>query len=164
MAASSQKWTVQVKGDKELQRKIKNMGLRLPDILEPAAAAGAMVVVAEAQNNAEKGHPSNLERKTGTLIRSIAESSPVKTYQSGTRCTMAVGSSLEYARIHEFGGTIEAKNGGKLRFQTEDGAWHQVSSVHIPARPYLRPAIDENADEIEQAIGQEFIKRLVAIS
>ena len=54
MASASQKWTVQIKGDKELQRKIKNMGLRLPEILEPAAAAGAMVVVTEAQTMLKK--------------------------------------------------------------------------------------------------------------
>ncbi len=56
---------------------------------------------------------------TGTLMNSIK--SVVE------RDEAVVGTPLEYAPIHEFGG-----NAGRGR------------RVHIPARPYLRPAAEEN--------------------
>lgn len=58
-----------------------------------------------------------------------------------------------YARIQELGGVIRATNAPALRFQTEDGEWHMVKAVTIPARPYLRPAADENKDKIIDAVG-----------
>lgn len=152
MAAPS--FRVEVKGIAELQSKFKSLGDKMGTILEMAVAAGAVVVTNEAQNNASRGHPSYLKRQTGTLVRSIQ---PHVVSASNTRVEMAVGSSLEYSRIHEFGGTISAKNGGKLTFKTEDGAWHQVTSVHIPPRPYLRPALDENVAEIEAAVAKQLM-------
>ncbi len=56
---------------------------------------------------------------TGNLLRSIK--SVVEDDEA------IVGSTVEYAAIHEFGG-----NAGRGR------------RVHIPARPYLRPAAEEN--------------------
>jgi phage virion morphogenesis protein len=69
---------------------------------------------------------------TGTLMRSI---------HSEVEPTVAIiGSNLKYAPPHEFG-TDRA------------GRSH---SVHIPARPYLTPAAQENMPEIKSI----FIKRL----
>jgi phage virion morphogenesis protein len=45
---------------------------------------------------------------------------------------LLVGSSLEYAAIHQFGGEIQAKKGRALSLR---GRF--VTSVTIPARPYL---------------------------
>lgn len=156
----AQPFRVEVKGIAELQSKFKAIEGRVGDILEMAVNAGAIVVTNEAQNNASRGHPSYLKRQTGTLVRSIQ---PHTVSKSNTRVEVAVGSSLEYSRIHEFGGTISAKGGGKLKFQTEDGTWHQVSSVHIPARPYLRPALDENIAEIEAAVAKQLMMVLGGI-
>ncbi len=47
-----------------------------------------------------------------------------------------IGSALPYARIHQFGGTIKAKNGKALRFSS-GGDTYMRRSVYIPARPYL---------------------------
>lgn len=47
-----------------------------------------------------------------------------------------VGSAVEYAAIHQFGGTITAK-GKALRFRLAGGGFVTVKSVKIPARPYL---------------------------
>lgn len=52
-----------------------------------------------------------------------------------------IGSNVIYARIHELGGVITAKNAPFLVFKTKDDVWHKVRSVTIPARPYLAPAI-----------------------
>jgi len=69
---------------------------------------------------------------TGTLMRSI------KSEVEGHRAI--VGSSLEYAPVHEFGTT----RAGRRR------------NVRIPARPYLRPAAEENVEEMREL----FVRRL----
>ncbi len=45
-----------------------------------------------------------------------------------------IGSEVEYAAIHEFGGTIKFKKRG--------------GSVRIPARPYLTPAVKDAREDI----------------
>jgi len=65
-----------------------------------------------------------------------------------------VGTNVEYAPIHEFGGVIKAKAGGWLRFQTKDGSWHSVKAVHMPARPFVRPAVDEHKGDVSEAVGE----------
>jgi len=58
--------------------------------------------------------------------------------------TVEIGTNIEYAAIHEFGGPIHQTN-----------AWGKgiEQTIHIPARPYLRPALDENHNSIKDAIG-----------
>lgn len=62
------------------------------------------------------GTPPN--RQTNTLTNSI-------NVQKIAALRYTVGTNLEYAAIHEFGGIIRAKNGAPIR---------------MPARPYLQPA------------------------
>lgn len=65
-----------------------------------------------------------------------------------------VGTNLEYAAIHEFGGTIEAKNAPRLVFQVAPGEWRTAQSVTIPARPYMRPAADQSRGPAFATIGR----------
>lgn len=58
--------------------------------------------------------------------------------------SVAVGSSLIYARIHQFGGVIKPKNGGCLCIPVGGGRVIKVKSVTIPARPYLVITDKEN--------------------
>lgn len=51
--------------------------------------------------------------------------------------------SIIYARIHELGGVILPRKVDALKFKTDDGAWHTVKRVVMPARPYMRPAAEE---------------------
>ena len=58
--------------------------------------------------------------------------------------SVTVGSNVIYAAIHQFGGTIRAKSGGRLKFRVpgfalEGGGmqFRQVESVTLPPRPYL---------------------------
>ncbi len=105
--------------------------------LERAVRAGALPIRNEASRRAPK--------RTGTLRRSIH----IETLNVQPRSArVAIGTDLEYAAIHEFGGVIKPKDpAGWLRFQTYDGGWHTVKLVHMPARPYLRPAFDTKKDE-----------------
>ena len=49
---------------------------------------------------------------------------------------IAVGTNVIYAKTHQFGATIRAKNGKYLTFKGA-GSWAKVQSVSIPARPFL---------------------------
>jgi HK97 gp10 family phage protein len=105
-----------------------------------ALEAGARVIQAYAQENVRNKlnkHP------LGFLTNSIG----VK--REGN--SVLVGAfGVIYAKIHEFGGVIVPRHAKALRFKV-DGQWIITKKVTIPARPYLRPALD-HMDEIKQAI------------
>ncbi|TAN60474.1 MAG: virion morphogenesis protein [Magnetospirillum sp.] len=67
-----------------------------------------------------------------------------------THNSVEVGSNLIYFGIHQFGGTIKAKDGGKLTFKL-GGGWISVDEVVMPARPSLG-VDDHDADGIEATI------------
>jgi HK97 gp10 family phage protein len=78
---------------------------------------------------------------TSNLLNSIS----VQEGSGGkTDATVEIGTNVEYAAIHEFGGAIHQTN-----------AWGKgiTQTIHIPARPYLRPALDENEGAIADAVG-----------
>jgi len=86
-------------------------------------------------------------QKTGTLARSIAYD------LQGNTAFVGVASSEpsnKYAMIHEFGGRIEAKSAPFLVFQLPDGEWRKTKFVNMPARPYLRPALNRNLPEMRE--------------
>lgn len=85
----------------------------------------------------------------GTLARSIAVLPHEETLSA------AIGPSVVYGAIHEFGGVIRAVNGPYLHFKTADGAWHMVAQVTIPPRPYLGPALADTIPEIEHLFDTE---------
>jgi len=62
---------------------------------------------------------------------------------------MAVGPTAIYGRIHEFGGVITPVRAERLAWRGPDGAFHTAMSVTIPKRPYLHPALEDTAAEIE---------------
>jgi HK97 gp10 family phage protein len=67
---------------------------------------------------------------------------------------VVIGTDTPYAPIHEYGGVVKAKNGKWLTFQTKDGSWHRVAAVQIPARPFVRPAVDEHKGDVSEAVGE----------
>lgn len=50
--------------------------------------------------------------------------------------TATIGTNVAYARIHHFGGRIQAKNKPYLAFATPNG-FARVKSVNLPSRPFL---------------------------
>lgn len=68
--------------------------------------------------------------------------------------TVEIGTNVEYAAIHEFGGTIHQTN-----------AWGKgiEQYITIPARPYLRPALDENEEDIKAAVGQSLVDQIKGV-
>lgn len=128
---------VNVMGVQSVMKSFEAKDGEYADKLEAAATAGALLLENAAKDNAPY--------KTGTLKRSIDHETIEK---SKDAVFVAVGTNLEYAAIQEFGGTIESKSGGLLVFKTDDGEWHSVPSVTVPAHPYLRPALDEKKEAI----------------
>ena len=131
--------------------------------------AGALVLVREVKETIYLGHAQDhLQGDKGLLRNSI-------TYKVGSD-EAEIGTNVIYAPIHEFGGTIRAKNAPYLVFQlpgyqtrsgkltafgkaAAEGAvdsggnavnatgWVSVKEVTIPPRPYLGPAIEHKGAE-----------------
>lgn len=68
--------------------------------------------------------------------------------------TVEIGTNVEYAAIHEFGGAIHQTN-----------AWGKgiEQTIHIPARPYLRLSLDENTKSISDAIGTSLVDQIKGV-
>lgn len=84
-----------------------------------------------------------LHIRTHRLKSSIQGAAELK----GSEIIGRIGTNLKYARIHEYGGTIRAINAPYLKFKIGN-QWVQKKEVHIPARPFLVPAILKNEDRI----------------
>jgi phage gpG-like protein len=144
------KISIRLSGDEAIKTKLT----RAHDALEGAPLSRALltaglVVAGQAQRNVTSGG-TGLHVRTGRLRSSIgAELLP------GSAVT--IGTNVVYARIHEFGGrtrpmTIEPVRRTALRF-TVGGRTVFAKRVshpgsHIPARPYLRPAVDQRRAQV----------------
>ncbi len=126
-----------------------------------------------------------LRVKTGRLRQSM------QTFVAGDGSSGGVGTNVEYARIHEFGGQtrphdILPTRAGALRFvgsrfigpikMTKKGKIARVKNAgaagsgivfaggvlhpgsNIPARPYMRPALEDSREDINRI----FVSRLAA--
>lgn len=91
-----------------------------------------------------------LKRRTGRLSRSVhSEFMGLNT----STAKGIVGSNVVYARIHEYGGIIQARNAAYLRFRV-GGQWVSKKSVIMPERSYLRSSLKEKAPKILADIGK----------
>lgn len=144
-----------VAGTKQLSDRIQKM-LKLveePDLTK-CLMAGGLVVERRMKENITKQNLID----TGNLRASVSAE------PEGTGVIGIGPRNVIYAAIHEFGGVIRAREAKALRFKTDDGAWHTVKSVTIPARPYARPALDEHVQEVEDAIAAAINKKIGAIT
>ncbi len=157
--------SAQIVGIKEFKRQLEKLDDAAAErALVTAAKAGALPIRNEAAERAPK--------RTRTLARSIH----IEVLESSRyRCVVAIGTNLEYAAIHEFGGVILPKNARFLAIpvgtlvgsprlhdlhvaRTRGGTYLLMDqagnvqyllrrSVTIPARPYMRPALDTKKGE-----------------
>lgn len=56
---------------------------------------------------------------------------------------LEVGTAHVSARIHQFGGEIVAKGGGRLAFTLSDGSFRTPQKVTMPARPFIGLSADD---------------------
>lgn len=110
-----------------------------------SAAIGKACALVEGE--AKKKAPKD----TGALRRSI--SSTVK----GTEGI--IFTPLEYAPYVEYGTGLFAEKGGRKDvpwyYKDEEGKWHRSSGQH--PHPYMRPALNENREEILRLIKEGII-------
>lgn len=102
--------------------------------LESALGKACAIVERSAKEKAPKG--------TGELRRSIT--SKVDNNEG------IVYTPLEYAPYVEFGTGLFAESGGRTdvpwNYQDDEGNWHSTSGMK--PRPYMRPALNENREQI----------------
>lgn len=115
--------------------------IQSPEQLERGLQKACLIVERAAKQKAPKG-------RTGELANSIAHR--IEGEQG------IVYTPLEYAPYVEFGTGLFAENGGRTdvpwHYQDEQGEWHTTSGQH--PQPFMRPALDENRDEIKKAIAE----------
>jgi hypothetical protein len=131
---------------KEFEANLKRIGEAATNTVASAAEAGGLVIEGHIKDNIQKQHLIDTSNYVNSWRTRISRRTP-------TGATSDTFTEVVYGPIHEFGGVIKAKDpAGYLRFQTKDGAWHTVKSVTIPARPHVRPALDENKAEINDTV------------
>jgi HK97 gp10 family phage protein len=108
------------------------------ETLKQSMGKACAIVERAAKEKAPKG--------TGDLRRSIT--SEVRTF--GSEVEGVVFTPLEYAPYVEFGTGLFAESGGRKdvpwNYQDDKGEWHSTSGQH--PQPYMRPALDENRENI----------------
>lgn len=152
------KLTLQVQGDAAAALRQKNAML-----LEAMHRAIVKSVILVHDRVSSSGR---VPYKTGTLGRSIVMTFPPAParFMEGQ-----VGTNVPYAAIHEYGGktrphTIVPKSASVLHFFVGGREVFTRKVMHpgsvIPARPYLRPALEESQGEIEAVFEEEIAKVL----
>lgn len=115
------------------------------DKIQAALGKACALVERAAKEKAPKG--------SGELRRSITSKIEGNT---GT-----VFTPLEYAPYVEYGTGLFAEEGGRLdvpwNYQDDKGEWHKTSGQH--PQPFMRPALDENREQIKRIIKEEGLSR-----
>ena len=129
------------------------------DALKRAALAGGHVIEANAKINANNTFSSKSTGGAGLggSIQTVVSKS------TDTRAEVEVGPTVIYGRIQELGGIILPVH-AKILSWVDNGVRIFAKRVQIPARPYLRPAVDEHENEIRQAVGYQLKKGIEAVT
>jgi len=135
---------IQLVGAEDLAAKFAELADKGRSIADAAVLAAAEVI----RDGAVDNLTAQGLRMSGTLARSI-HVEPTAGQSAGA----TVGTNLEYAAIHEYGGIIEPKNVTFLHFTIDGQEVFTKGPVEIPARPYMRPAVDERKREAAQVAG-----------
>ena len=127
--------------------------------LKKAALAGGFVIEGNAKINVEKTFSSKSTGSAGLggSIQTVVSKSSDKIAE------VDVGPTVIYGRIHELGGVILPVH-AKLLSWVDNGKRIFAKRVQIPARPYLRPAVDEHEKEIAQAVGFQLKKQIESVT
>ena len=132
--------------------KISQMGKRAKKGSIRGMKKGMKIVLNEARSFSGS---NQLNIRSGRLRDSIQTEVRV----DGNDVVGFIGSDLIYSAIHEYGGTITARSSKYLIFKTNRG-WRKVSSVNIPPRPYLRPAIENTQKEVEKILSESILNSI----
>jgi HK97 gp10 family phage protein len=141
---------VKIEGMDELVRALDRLQVDVENVLEEAAQAGAKVIM-EAANQQAPAPNINMETEE----------------KSADSVTIAIGPDKDhwYYKFAESGTQpheITPATAGALVFEGAGGlvVTKEVAHTGMAARPFLRPAADENEGRATEAVG-EVIKRAV---
>ena len=102
------------------------------------------------------GPPYRILQDTGVLASSIT--------QRVSRKRLVIGTNLEYAALHNFGGVIRPKRAKALFFGSfkRDGATHKVfaQKAVIPKRPFLPGRLPRSWEKVAIATARRHLRRL----
>lgn len=133
----------------QFQKKVQNFAKNNPKIVTEALADGAEMLrghAVEAHLTGPTG-PHSLSVDSNNLRTSLT----TRVEATAAQQKATVGTNVIYAAIHEYGGTITAKNAPYLHFKGSRG-WAKVKSVKIPARRWLGTSLDEKRKDIVNLI------------
>lgn len=121
----------------------------LREDVEAALKRGLGLSCALVEREAKEKAPKD----TGDLRRSITS----EVREQGDEIYGVVFTPLEYAPYVEYGTGLFAENGGRMdvpwNYQDDEGNWHSTSGQH--PQPFMRPALDENRNNILDLISRE---------
>ena len=128
--------SIEFEGINELLSSLEELGSL--DNIEDALGKACALVERSAKQKAPKD--------TGELRRSITS----KVESNGSDIQGVVYTPLEYAPYVEFGTGLFAESGGRQdvpwNYRDDKGEWHSTSG--IKPQPFMRPALNENREEI----------------
>lgn len=137
--------TVMLLGEDDLRQALKDLQEEAKKALQEAVQAGAQVVMDEANRNAPGPHVISKVSKRGKEYAEV-EIGPDKEHW--------------YYQFFETGATAheipKKKSAGLLHFTGSGGDEVFTGGVDhpgMPAKPFLRPAIDEHGDEARERAG-----------
>lgn len=120
-------------------------------------------------HNVEKGVAEGVQKSVEEVAIAIEGqtvlNAPYDTGQLRSSISREIGknsaiiySNSEYAKIHEFGGTITPKNGPYLVFKGKDGRFVFAKSVTIKAanqgKGYFKPAVERVKTRLSAIVGR----------
>ena len=136
---------IRIDGLEEVKEKLESL-LDVNNLTDAVGKACALVE-RSAKQKAPKG--------TGELRRSITS----KVITEGNNVTGVIYTPLEYAPYVEFGTGLFAENGGRTdvpwNYQDDKGEWHSTSGMK--PQPFMRPALNENREQIKRIIGEAIV-------
>lgn len=127
---------------------LENILARLEELSDPAAYAAAMK---KATLLVERSAKQKVPKGTGELGRSITSDVEV----DANEIRGIVYTPLEYAPYIEFGTGLFAEAGDGRKdvpwcYKDDQGEWHSTSGQ--PPRPFMRPALNENREQIKRLL------------
>lgn len=135
--------TIKLTGDKELKRKLDQLGRRAQASLLKAAEAGAQVIEDAAEQKAPGPHIATGNQKI-----------------DGGRAEVDIGPDEEHwhYQFFETGASGHEITGRPLVFEGKQGlvVTRRVNHPGMPAEPFLRPAMSERREEAKDAAGKVF--------
>lgn len=134
--------TIEIQGTEELEERLSHI----------VASGNIAAALGKACALVERAAKQKAPKDTGELRRSISSK-----VEDGVGI---VFTPLEYAPYVEYGTGLFAENGGRTdvpwNYKDDKGEWHSTSGQK--PQPFMRPALNENREEIKRLLAQEVLQ------